>query len=84
MDIKKIVKNFIWKPDNEYNFSIPTSNSQNNTYISDESLNISKNVFADISSNIDFVKSKYNTLINSDIIVRDFTLYVKNKQYKAI
>ena len=83
MDIKKIVKNFIWKPDNEYNFSIPTSNSQNDTYISDESLNISKNVFADISSNIDFVKSKYNTLINSDIIVRNFTLYVKNKQYKA-
>ena len=50
MDIKKIIKNFIWKPDNEYNFSIPTSNSQNDTYISDESLNISKNVFADISS----------------------------------
>ena len=28
MDFKKIIKNFIWKPDTEYQFSIPDSNEK--------------------------------------------------------
>ena len=36
MDLKKIVKNFIWKPDTEYQFSIPNSNEIADNYISDE------------------------------------------------
>ena len=84
MDFKKIVKNFIWKPDTEYQFSIPNSNEIADNYISDEKLNLPKNVFTDISLNIDFIKSKYNSMINSDIILRDFIINVRNKQYKAL
>ena len=84
MDLKKIVKNFIWKPNIEYDFSIPNSNETVDNYVSDDNLNMPQNVFSDISLNTDFVKSEYNLLINSDIILREFVINVKNKQYKAL
>ena len=84
MDLKKIVKNFIWKPNVEYEFSIPNSNETVDNYVSDDNLNMPQNVFSDISLNTDFVKSEYNLLINSDIILREFVINVKNKQYKAL
>lgn len=42
-----------------------------------------KNVFPSLSINLDFLKVKYNTLINSDISIREFTLNARNKQYNA-
>lgn len=47
--------------------------------------NMSKetNIFRNLSKNLDYIKEKYNTLINSDIIIREFKLTIKNKQYKA-
>ena len=83
MDFKKIIKNFIWKPDTEYQFSIPDSNEKKDNYISSEDLNLPKNIFTDISTNIEFVKTKYNSMINSDIILREFVINVRNAQYKA-
>lgn len=83
MDFKKIFKNFIWKPDIEYQFSIPDNNEKKENYISLEDLNLPKNIFTDISANIEFVKSKYNSMINSDIILREFVINVRNNQYKA-
>ena len=50
MDLKKIIKNFIWKPDTEYQFSIPDSNEKKDNYISSEDLNLPKNIFTDIST----------------------------------
>ena len=81
MDLKKIIKNFIWKPDTEYQFSIPDSNEKKDNYISSEDLNLPKNIFTDISTNIEFVKTKYNSMINSDIILREFVINVRNAQY---
>lgn len=42
-----------------------------------------KNVFPSLSINLDFLKVKYNTLINSDISIREFTLNARNKQYNS-
>lgn len=83
MNFKKIINNFIWKPDIEYQFSIPNSNEKKENYVSCEDLNLPKNIFTDISANLDFVKSKYNSMINSDIILREFVINVRNMQYKA-
>ena len=33
--------------------------------------------------NIEYIKTKYNLLINSDIILREFTLSARNRQYRA-
>ena len=39
--------------------------------------------FTVINENLEYVKTKYNTLINSDIIVREFILNARGNQYKA-
>ena len=82
IDYKKILENFIWKKEKQYEFSLPET-EENNNYIADEDLNFSDTVFPDISSNLDYMKMKYNIMINSDIVLREFTLSARNKQFKA-
>lgn len=43
-----------------------------------------KDIFPSLSVNIEYIKVKYNTMINSDIVLREFTLTARNKQYKAL
>ncbi len=75
MNIKQIFK---YKPQKNYNFTL-TPPSQINT----KPQETNKDIQSDISLNIKYVKSKYNTKINSDIILREFSLTAKNKNYKA-
>ena len=42
------------------------------------------NIFPSVTVNTDYLKSKYNLLINSDIIFRDFILNARGKQYHAL
>ena len=42
-----------------------------------------KDIFTSIDVNIEYINVKYNLLINSDIILREFLLTAKNKQYRA-
>ena len=87
MNIKKFLNNtFAYKPQNSYNFSLP-----DNPHLSEESQqkdNISipsdsTKVFESLDVNLDFVKTKYNALINSDVVIREFVLNARGKQYKA-
>lgn len=93
-----LLKNTFY-PNNEqqYNFTLPENSNEdtenNNISTVVETLNTKideinsnqdpKNVFPSLSVNLEFLKVKYNTLINSDIIVREFTLNARNKQYNA-
>ena len=40
-------------------------------------------IFTNIDKNQNYIKTKYNLLINSDIITREFILNARGKQYKA-
>jgi len=82
MDFKKILDNFIWKEENNYIFSIPDKSIDTN-YISDTKLNINKNVFINIDQNLDYIKTRFNSIINSDVIIREFMLEANNKEYKS-
>ena len=81
---------FLYKePQNNYEFSLPDnspeSNSNESIYnepLSDKS--DEKTIYSSLSVNIDYIKSKYNTLINSDIILREFKLNIKGKEYNAV
>lgn len=42
-----------------------------------------KNIFSSISVNLDYMKTKYNLLINSDIVLREFVLNARGNQYNA-
>ena len=78
MDFKKILDKFIWKPDKEYVFSLPdTDRQQDNYYFPDKNLHLPKDIFADISKNLDYINSRFNALINSDIIIREFLINIR-------
>lgn len=80
---------FLYKePHNNYEFSLPESGPENatNESIYNEPLpdkSDEETIYSSLSVNIDYIKSKYNTLINSDIILREFKLTIKGKEYNA-
>lgn len=85
MDLKNIFNElFTWKEENNYEFKLPDDevNSKPDTSVSDEAI-APKSVFPSIDVNLEYMKTRYNTLINSDIIIREFSLLVRNRQYKA-
>ena len=69
---------FPYIPTNEYDFSIiPNSNTKTLKPTNH------KNIYANIELNYKHIQTIYNALINSDIVIRNFTLLCQNKQYKA-
>ena len=84
MNFKNMLDIFTWKPEKEYDFVLPdVSESNSNNYNTDKNSNIQINIYPNISSNLEYIKYKYNYLINSDIIIREFSLYVRDKEYRA-
>lgn len=81
---------FLYKePQNNYEFSLSEvdSESKTNESIYNEPLpdkSSNQAIYSSLSVNLDYVKSKYNTLINSDIILREFKLIIKGKEYNAL
>ena len=66
-----------------HNFSMPSNNEINSNTNDIEFDNDVTDIFSSIDVNIEYLKVKYNLLINSDIILREFTLIARNKQYRA-
>ena len=44
---------------------------------------VPKNIYSNISNNQEYIKSRYNILINSDVNIREFYVTAKGKKYKA-
>ena len=83
MDFKKIINKLAWKPEKKYSFSLQDTNKPANNDTSNNNLNIKKNISPNINENLDYIKIRFNTLINDDIAIREFTLKCENKNYKA-
>ena len=85
MDFKNLFNStFGYSPTNKYSFSLPENNQmaeENNSKTSkkDEIVKI----FPSLNVNIEYIKTRYNVLINSDIILREFTINARGKQYNA-
>ncbi len=75
------------KDETKHEFSLPPSYSSQNPDNSDNSLNplenLDEKVFPNIKSNLEYIKVKYNFLINSDIKIRDFSVKFNNNSYSA-
>lgn len=91
-NLKKTISNiFQYKPDEDYHFTIPETqeekalinNSFVNTFGEDDKEDNKQTVFYSIDDNLEYVKVKYNFLINSDIKIREFSLRSTNRNYKA-
>jgi spore germination protein KA len=75
---------FSYSPPIEYNFSLPEDNNPSATIDTQSSkLEENEKIFPSLNVNIEYMKIKYNLLINSDIILREFTLNARGKQYNA-
>ena len=63
-----------------HHFSLPSSNETgtNNTNPQIEEIDDVKEIYPSIDVNIEYIRVKYNLLINSDIVLREFTLNVRN------
>lgn len=81
---------FSYQEENDYNFILPERPNElrdSKERIQDEQLEpleeTDQEIDVDLQKNLDYIKVKYNTLINSDIKIREFMINVRNKQYKA-
>ena len=85
--LKRLFNKFVkYTPKREYNFIITTENSKdvekdpviasNNI----EPINFTNN----LEENLNYLKYKYNSLINSDVKFREFVLTAQNQEYKAV
>lgn len=86
MNIKKIFNSYFkYQPQNHYQFTIPdeksSSDFSNEPNIQEN--NQKQNIYESLQINLEYMKTKYNTMINSDIVIRQFTLNARNKQYNA-
>lgn len=75
-----ITQLFEYKEQEEYEFILP--NSANNLPKA-ETEDKKQKIFPTLSVNIEYLKTKYNLLINSDIKIRKFALPIQNKKVVA-
>lgn len=66
------------KSNDEYDFTLKT---QHEIYY--DSKNDPQNIYPILSSNLEVIQSKFNSLINSDITIREFKLVEKCKKFNA-
>ena len=77
----KIKNLFKYKPPENYDFNIQTTE---NAIVQDLYYEkIEEKVFPSFQKNLEFIQSRFNSLINSDVIIREFKIICKNKQYNA-
>lgn len=85
MSLKDTFNNlFSYTPENNYQFSIAENTHSDLNKKNEQSENKNVNIFPSLQINIEYIKTKYSTLINSDIILREFTMNAHGKQYDAV
>ncbi len=85
MSFKDLINSmFCYTPPLEYNFSLPEDTQTSTLNQITSSMPQEKvNIFPSLNVNIEYMRTKYNLLINSDIILREFTINARGKQYNA-
>ena len=78
-----IINSFKYEPENNYTFTLAPSNSPNEDNQIKPLDIVKQNIFPSSEVNLEYVKVKFNSLINSDIKIREFDLTARNKVYKA-
>ncbi len=77
---------FIYNPPRDYDFKLVESSQEDTTHLNNPpslSLPDDTDISGVLDNNINYLKSKYNVLINSDVIFRPFIISVNGKSYHA-
>lgn len=85
MNFKQLFDNYFkYEPQHHYQFTIPDEQDFDKENSSNDlEKNEKNNIFPSLKVNLEYMKTMYNTLINSDIVIRQFTLNARGKQYDA-
>lgn len=83
MNLKNIFNNLIKYNSQSYNFSLENTESNIENNYNNKIFQSDYKVFSNIKENLDFLKSKYNVLICSDVIIREFNMFTDNQKYKC-
>lgn len=85
--LQALKKIFLYEPVQKYEFQLSESSAEqstiNNNNNTSKTVPENQNIFSNYNDNLEYMKIKYNSLINADVNIREFTLYAKNKAYKA-
>ena len=80
------IKNFFAKlnssSNNEHEFVLPNKEPVPDK-VQPEDMLKNKSVYSNIDVNLEYVNSRFNSILNSDIKIREFLINVKSRQYKA-
>ena len=82
MSFFKNILNSLTNQEKEYKFTIPIKEN-NSDAPSPEDLIKKQKVYSSLDVNLEYVYSRFNTLMNSDIKIRKFLLNVKSREFKA-
>lgn len=74
---------FLYRETEKYDFTLPDTDEIDSIENSNSENELPENISSNITENLKHMKVAYNSLINSDIVIRDFTLLAHNKEYKA-
>ena len=84
MNVKNLFQSFFaYKPPVEYNFELPNEDEIQHDLDTVEAKEPVK-IYPSLNVNIEYLRTRYNLLINSDVILREFTLNARGKQYNSI
>ena len=76
---------FLYKePLKTSNFCLPENSNQENSKVQTYEQDTKQIIYPTLNVNSDYIKVKYNTLINSDIKLREFKLNIKGKEYNSL
>lgn len=79
---------FLYKENTNYNFTLPATGSletpiDDNMYTEDVLNPATKKIQSSLDDNLDYLKARYSSLINSDIDIREFYVIAEDKRIKA-
>ena len=77
------LNSFQFQPKENYSFDLSNADMQNTNNHITPLQDTKQPIFPSLAVNLEFIQVKYNTLINSDIKIREFDVTARNKVYKA-
>ena len=81
---KNVIKSlFEDEVDSADSFVLPETTQGDENKTVPEDLLKNKNVYPSLDVNLEYINARFNSLINSDIKIREFLIHVRNKEYKA-
>ena len=82
--IKSLKYYFLYNPKHEYDFVLDENNASTEDVDVPDSFLPDHSIYSSLDKNYDYLRVQYNTLINSDVILRPFQIDIAGKKLGAL